>query len=168
MTRLCCISLAFFACACLPTVGPWVDSGQIVPEVDGGCSSALECASGVCEATACVAPASVCAPAFAGCATFVDLTDPASVRVIRFGATERYAPNCIRIRFGQTVTFQGGDFGVHPLSQSCGPVAGVLVASSGQSFTLTFNRGLGIFGYYCFAHGSPAGAGMAGAIEVVR
>jgi plastocyanin len=132
-----------------------------------GCGSALDCASGVCVTGGCVAPANACG-VFSGCTTFTDLTDagPATIRFPVGG--DRYSPACARVRFGQSVTFEGGDFSVHTLGQACGPVSGAIGASSGQSFTVTFNRALGIFGYHCSQHGSPSGAGMAGAIEVVR
>ena len=132
------------------------------------CGSALDCLSGVCTAGQCAAPASRCG-SFSGCTTFTDLTAPAANRTINFpGSNDRYSPPCIRIRFGQSVTFQGGDFGSHPLRQGCGPISGSVTASSGQTTTRTFNFALGTFGYFCDQHGSASGSGMAGAIEVVR
>ena len=107
--------------------------------------------------------------AFAGCATFVDLTAPTASRIVSFsGSNDRYTPACIRIRFGQSVAFQGGTFSSHPLAQGCGPIGGVLTATTGQTFTRTFDNALGTFGYFCTQHGSASGSGMAGAIEVVR
>lgn len=132
------------------------------------CSSSPDCESGVCTQARCVAPADACG-AFAGCSTFVDLRD-AGTATIRFptSGNNRYSPECARVRFGQRVTFSGGDFSTHTLEQGCGPVRNVLRASSGQSATFTFDRALGVFGYYCTQHGSANGSGMAGAIEVVR
>lgn len=144
--------------------------GACAPCPTGGdCLSALDCASGLCASGVCATPGSSCGAAFAGCGAFVDLTD-AGTPSIRFpvGGNNRYSPNCLRVRFGQSVVFEGGDFGTHILAQGCGPVSGVIGASSGQRFTVTFNRALGVYGYYCTQHGSPSGSGMAGAIEVVR
>ena len=185
--------------ACLPQVGPAVDSGRgggtgggggAVPpsctsaSLDGDesdtdcggscapcallarCGTAVDCASGVCTMARCASPESPCG-SFAGCSGFTDLTaGPATIRFPING--DRYSPPCIRVRFGQTVTFEGGDFGVHLLTQACGPVSGAISASSGSSLAVPFNRALGVFGYYCSRHGSATGSGMAGAIEVVR
>lgn len=133
------------------------------------CRSSLDCSSGVCAGANCAPPASACAAAFAGCATFVDLTAEPVDRTIHFPlGSESYGPQCARVRFGQTVVFQGGDFSSHPLAQACGPVNNVLLANQGSTLSVTFNRGLGVYGYYCTRHGSASGTGMAGAIEVVR
>jgi plastocyanin len=96
----------------------------------------------------------------------VDLTQ-AATRVVRFpNGNDTYSPKCARVKFGQSVTFSG-DFGFHPLTQACGPVSGVL-SGTGSSTTITFDRGVGLYGFYCANHGFPSGAGMSGAIEVVR
>ncbi len=131
------------------------------------CRSALDCASGVCTAGHCATPGTQCRANFATCSTFLDLTADAGATV-RFpvGGT-RYSPNCVRVRLGQSVTFVG-DFGPHPLNQACGPVSGLFSQGLGNSYTVTFTNGLGIYGYYCSEHGSSNGSGMAGAIEVVR
>lgn len=130
------------------------------------CNGPTDCASRVCRASVCVAPASQCRVDFSGCTSFVDLTmDPSPT--IRFPAGgNRYSPDCARIRSNQTILFSG-DFGNHPLAQACGPVGNVLVNRSGQSRTFSLSEGLGLYGYYCTAHGSSSGQGMAGAIEVV-
>lgn len=156
-------------CGCLPQVGPRVVDGGVDagPVPDGGCASALACDSGVCAAGRCVAPEDPCG-AFAGCTTFTDLTDAAADRRIVFPRNgDRYQPQCARVRFGQSVTFEG-DFTEHGLASACGPVASGLSASSGTRFTLTFDRALGVFGYHCTKHGEATGTGMAGAIDVVR
>ena len=133
------------------------------------CRNALDCSSGVCASGNCAPPAASCAPAFAGCTTFVDLTADAVDRTIHFPlGSEDYGPQCARVRFGQTVTFSGQDFMAHPLAQACGPVNNQLLANQGNSFSVTFNRGLGVYGYYCTRHGNASGSGMSGAIEVVR
>lgn len=130
------------------------------------CDGPADCASKVCRANVCTAAATACRANFSGCTSFVDLTmDPAPTIRFPAGGT-RYSPDCARIRANQTVIFSG-DFGSHPLDQSCGPVANILVNRSGQSRTFSLGDGLGIYGYYCTAHGSSSGQGMAGAIEVV-
>ena len=141
--------------------------GGCVPCADGQrCASAVDCSSGRCSATTCVAPASTCAAAFAGCTNPVDLTATVNP-TIRFPVGgDRYAPDCVRVRLGQSVTFEGS-FGPHPLSQACGPVGGLLEASNGSALTVRFDQALGAYGFYCTRHGSPGGSGMAGAIEVV-
>ncbi|MER2566703.1 MAG: hypothetical protein ABTQ32_38625 [Myxococcaceae bacterium] len=132
------------------------------------CGTALDCDSGLCSGSRCVAPQAVCGNAVR-CTSWTDLTDSPS-KVVRFpSGNDRYTPACVRVRFGQSVTFQGGDFGSHPMSQACGPV--ILPAfeqSSGTSASITFDKALGVFGYFCTHHGSASGSGMAGAIEVVR
>jgi plastocyanin len=131
------------------------------------CNSSLDCASGNCVATRC-SPASDPCGVFAGCTTFTDLTAPSAMRTVHFPVGgNRYQPACMRVRFGQTLTFQG-DFVSHALAQACGPVRNVFNASSGQSLTLTADRALGVFGYYCKQHGAVGGSGMTGAVEVVR
>lgn len=177
----------FTLCACLPRVGPLIDGGP-PPDggtgggsatTDGGCAPAcalgvecagpLDCASGVCTASRCADPALACNGAFSGCTSFVDLTSPAALREVRFPqGGDRYSPSCIRVRFGQSVTFAGGSLNQHPLRQACGPTPGLLAATSGSSKVVTFDAALGLYGYYCDTHGSMTGSGMAGAIDVVR
>jgi plastocyanin len=82
------------------------------------------------------------------------------------GGAMAYTPNCIKVKLGQMVSFQG-NFSNHPLRQACGPTLGTLDESSGQGTTFIFSA-LGTYGFYCEMHGSPTGSGMAGAIEVVR
>jgi plastocyanin len=107
-----------------------------------------------------------CPANFAGCATFVS-AGASPVLVYR---NYEYDPPCLSVRAGTTVTFTGapdaGGFLVHPLVQACGPAPALASGDAGTtaSFVLTVP---GIYGYYCLDHGSPAGASMSGAIEVV-
>ena len=147
-----------------------VDCGGPCPgcATNAACGTARDCAQGVCLSGRCAMPASVCRAAFSGCTTFVDLTD-AGAPAIRFPVGgDRYSPDCVRVRLGQTVTFSGGDFSAHPLDQACGPVAALISARSGAQLTVTFGSGLGLYGFFCDQHGTASGSGMAGAIEVVR
>jgi plastocyanin len=131
------------------------------------CAAAPDCASGLCTAGRCATPTGVCTT-FSACSTFLDLAD-AGTATIRFPVGgNRYSPPCVRVHFGQTVIFEGGDFGNHPLTQSCGPVANVLQSRSGNRFTVSMGSALGKFGFFCNQHGQRSGSGMAGAIEVVR
>lgn len=136
--------------------------------LNGRCVTSLDCGSGLCVGSRCAAPQAVCGTAVR-CTSWTDLTD-AATKVVRFpGGNDRYTPACVRVRFGQSVTFQGGDFGSHPMTQACGPIAvPAFEQSSGSAVSITFDKALGVFGYYCTRHGSPNGSGMAGAIEVVR
>jgi plastocyanin len=138
-----------------------------------GCTSPRDCTSGVCSLRTCALPADPCAPAFAGCGTganpWIDATQDANP-VVTFptGDPFAYSPRCMRVRLGQTVTFQG-DFFSHPLNSACGPVAsGLPGTSSGGVLPVTLDRALGTYGYYCGLHGRASGSGMAGAIDVVR
>jgi plastocyanin len=136
--------------------------------VNSACQTAVDCGSGLCQGQRCVAPINVCSAVFSGCRTFLDLRqDPAPTIHFPAGGA-RYSPDCIQVRFGQTVEFSGGDFSNHPLSQACGPVMGKLSASAGTTLRVTFDDALGVYGFYCRQHGSNSGSGMAGAIEVVR
>ncbi|MBX7097600.1 MAG: hypothetical protein K1X89_07805 [Myxococcaceae bacterium] len=190
--------LALLSSGCLPRVGEAVDAGQMDAGDGGGvtpgcmdrvrsgdetgvdcggscapcengaaCGSALDCLSGVCLNQTCAAAPGNCV-GFGACSSFVDLTADAANRTITFGGgSERYSPACVRVRFGQTVTWSGS-FGNHPLREACSPVPGGLTATSGASHSVTFDKALGVFGFYCDVHGSSSGAGMAGAVEVVR
>jgi plastocyanin len=131
------------------------------------CGGPTDCSSGVCNAGQCDTPAMpACHANFAGCSSFTDLTTTANA-TIRFPvAGTRYSPPCVRVRLGQSLTFSG-DFGSHPLDQGCGPIKDLVTWHRGNTFTVTFTNGLGIYGYYCFQHGSSNGSGMSGAIEVV-
>jgi len=95
-----------------------------------------------------------------GCTSFNDLT--AGTATIEFGGAHgnNYAPRCARVKVGQVVTFSG-EFGVHPLTQSCGPTQSIPDKSSGTSTTVTF-ASAGTWGFMCTVH-----AGMNGAIDVV-
>jgi plastocyanin len=95
-----------------------------------------------------------------GCSTFTDLT--AGTATIEFGGAlgNNYAPRCVQVKVGQPVTFSG-EFGTHPLTQSCGPNQSVPSKSSGTSTTVTF-ASAGTWGFKCTVH-----AGMNGAIDVV-
>lgn len=106
----------------------------------------------------------VCAPSFAGCTSFEDRTADGADRKVSFKDFQ-YTPKCLRMKVGQTVTFVG-DFDRHPLVSACGPSLAMdkRTGSGSAGFMLTAP---GIYGYYCLDHGNPAGAVMAGGIDVV-
>lgn len=107
-----------------------------------------------------------CAENFAGCTELEDRTADDASRTIAFGDTlgNTYAPKCLKIKAGQTVTFDG-DFTVHPLAHACGPAETIPNVTTGTSEAVTFETS-GNYGYFCTRHGNPAGGGMAGRIVV--
>jgi plastocyanin len=106
-----------------------------------------------------------CTAGFAGCTSFEDKTADNAI-TIEFGGTTgtAYSPKCVKIKKDTKVTLKG-NFGFHPLAQACGP-SDVITNGSGTEIQFTFTAA-GLFGYYCTAHGTVSGSGMAGAIEVV-
>jgi plastocyanin len=130
------VGYCLILCSCLPQVGPPIDGGG----TGGG------------AATGC--------PGYANCVSFVSATQ------INFdNGNFTYAPQCVRVQVGQTLTFTG-NFTMHPLIQQCGPAA-VLGQNTGTTASYVFSTP-GTYGFYCGVHGLPDGEGMAGAIEVVR
>lgn len=98
-----------------------------------------------------------------GCTTFFDLTaDPTAV--IEFGGTHglAYVPPCAQVKVGQAIEFQG-DFGAHPLSETCGPIDAIPNTRAGTSKSFTIATA-GTYGYQCDVHSST---GMVGALMVV-
>jgi plastocyanin len=105
-----------------------------------------------------------CPAAFAGCVSFTDATAANADRTIHF-QDYSYAPKCLMIRSGQTVTFSG-DFIRHPLTPSCGPELLLEYRDIGTTASFVLESS-GTYGYYCLDHGNPQGDVMSGAIEVV-
>ena len=104
-----------------------------------------------------------CSAVVNGCAAdaFVDATG--GPVTIAFGvAGDTYDPRCVTVTAGQPVTFEG-NFGFHPIAQTCGPVDAIPATSTGTSLTLTLTEGT--YGYRCTVHGA---LGMVGAIRVVQ
>jgi plastocyanin len=106
-------------------------------------------------------PGGECVAPVNGCSSYVDLRS--STATIAFGGANgaAYVPGCIEVSVGQEVTFQG-DFSVHPLSQTCGPVDQIPHTGGGSSLAVTFTTP-GTYGFWCDVH---HGSGMEGAIEV--
>lgn len=110
---------------------------------------------------------------------FVDRSAAGASRVVGFGGfggstTFGYAPACITIAAGQSVTFSGGttaNFGMHPLGpgRNGDPTAGspgnpVPRMADGNVREITVNfPSAGTFPYICETH---AAAGMAGVVRV--
>jgi len=92
-------------------------------------------------------------------ATTIAFPDPA-------GGGFAYAPMCLKVTAGTTVTF-AGDFTSHPLAKSTRGDANnpIVNKSTGTSTTVTFST-RGFYPYYCGFHGSDSGVGMAGVVWV--
>ena len=98
---------------------------------------------------------------------------PASAETAVSMAGNRYEPAQLSIPAGETVvwtnndsaghsvTADDGSFDSHP---ACGSLGGACMMK-GQTFSMTFPTP-GTYPYYCRAHGSPGGQGMAGTITV--
>ena len=151
------VPLLLLFVACLPQVGPPVDGGAAGGvETDAGAGGGTGGAGGGSAGGTAGGAANPGCPGYAGCTTFTDGT------TVTFpNLNDTYSPKCLRVRVGQQVTF-AGDFGDHPLEQSCGPAANVINGTATATFTVP-----GVYGYWCTDHGSSGGSGMAGAIEVV-
>ena len=68
-------------------------------------------------------PVGACGAEVNGCSVFTDLT--ATTATIGF-TSFAYTPACAEVKVGQAVTFVG-DFGFHPISQTCGPVEAITI-----------------------------------------
>lgn len=77
-----------------------------------------------------------------------------------------YTPNCLRVAAGTTVTWMG-NFMVHPLAPSTrGTVPNPIpLMATGTTQTVTFTTP-GFYPFYCTAHGTNEGTGMAGVVWV--
>lgn len=97
----------------------------------------------------------------AGCTSFIDLTGGDAT--IAFGGAQgfAYSPKCAMVRVGQPVEFLG-DFSLHPISETCGPVDAIPHNTSGTTLTVTFTTS-GLYGYRCDNHFAD---GMVGGIQV--
>ncbi|MEW5853326.1 MAG: hypothetical protein AB2A00_31390 [Myxococcota bacterium] len=102
-----------------------------------------------------------------GCAEddYQDETGQGTFSISTSGTT--YTPKCVKVSAGTAVTIAGSSF--HPLQGQAdvngvaNPFTGSSAATTAQTQTLSTP---GFYGYYCTAHGSAAGTGMAGAIWV--
>ncbi len=97
-----------------------------------------------------------CGAGVNGCTTF---TPTSTITFTSFA----YTPRCAQVTANTPVTFSG-DFSVHPLSQTCGPVDAIPHTTGGGPLTVTFTN-TGLYGYQCDAH--HATNDMVGAIQVV-
>jgi plastocyanin len=97
-----------------------------------------------------------------------DHTADADPRTIQFSfdpTTQQYAPRCMKIRAGQTVTWKGA-FQYHPLSPAGGDVPSPITIDpqpGGSSRAIAFPKA-GLFGFECSIHEAPL---EYGAIQVV-
>ena len=112
------------------------------------------------------------AAALNGCndADFIDGTADAFDRTIAFGGTvgTKYAPKCLRIKAGQTVTFSG-PFSFHPLLPGSTPTMPdtgspgnpITSTATGMSQAFTFPAA-GSYPYLCMVHFAT---GMTGVVR---
>ncbi len=112
-------------------------------------------------------------PAFNGCTPEMFVTGT-SATTVSFGGQASsplfgYAPKCVRITAGESVTFTG-DFSVHPVSPGTSPTATTAGSASnpiplqqtGSSLSVTFPEA-GTYPYFCQVHYA---AGMSGVVLV--
>jgi plastocyanin len=105
-------------------------------------------------------------PTVNGCTTFTDATAPNAARAITFPTgviPSQYSPNCLKIKVGQSVTWNGG-FANHPLIASGGDSGNpITTTSTGTTKSFTFSAA-GTYGFACQLHSLS----MLGAIQVVQ
>jgi plastocyanin len=154
LVALSAIALSVFACACASnsaTGGGAGDSGAQAPPPDAGL------------------PVNGCDEAQFAANDHTADGDPRIIHAPPGAAPQQYAPNCMRIKAGQTVTVFGDD-GDHPVDYAkvSGPDPYPIVTGSGGSvdagmtFTLTISDP-GVVKFNCDIHPTQ----MKGAIEVV-
>jgi plastocyanin len=104
------------------------------------------------------------AAAINGCTTFTDMTASGGTITGPSGATPaQYAPNCVQIKVGQSVTWTS-DFTDHPLVPTSGVGTQpnpITATSTGTTVTIAFPAA-GTFAYNCGIHTTI----MLGAVEV--
>lgn len=149
----------FTGCSSDSTPSGAVDGGGDAASSQDAATDTTPADGGADASTACTIAA------FAGCTTFDDRTAANADRKVTFKDFE-YTPKCLRIKAGQTVTFDG-DFVHHPLVTSCGPSVTLMDKRTGTGPAPFVLGTAGFYGYYCLDHGNAAGAVMAGAIDVV-
>ena len=96
-------------------------------------------------------------------------TDYMDATTVTFGGAlgNVYSPSCVRVRVGARVTFSGS-FSSHPLSGSPRSVGGtnpIPLTNTGTSVVVPFTTP-GFYSFYCMFHGSVAGTGMSGVVQV--
>jgi plastocyanin len=87
------------------------------------------------------------------CTSFEDMTSSSTVKVTFPTDTTpaQFSPNCIKIKKGTTVTFEGA-FANHNLEKGEGDSnTPIITVRTGTTKSFEFN-GIGIFGFQCFFH----------------
>jgi plastocyanin len=106
--------------------------------------------------------------AFAPCTDQTSYVASATTVMFGGGVGFAYAPQCLKVPAGTTVTFSG-DFATHPLIPSAmrGNTTSnpIMATSSGTSAPFTFPNA-GFYAYLCMFHGSDDGSFMSGVIWV--
>ncbi len=120
--------------------------------------------------------AGTCKLSYAGCVAQTMVDVGATDTTVKFGVNGlTYEPKCLRIKAGQTVTFEGSFPGHNLKPATCNPPGGangaddtIPVVKTGTTATVKFTKP-GVYAYYCDFHGDPAGSDslMDGLVEVV-
>ena len=103
-----------------------------------------------------------------GCSDSDFVTVPTGSTIETRGSA--YSPKCLKIAVGSKVSIAGSN--IHPLQgiegASDGPVNPIFddLGAHISKTEFTFDS-IGEFGFYCVAHGTASGTGMAGSILVV-
>jgi plastocyanin len=102
----------------------------------------------------------------APCLTLADYT---TATAVSFGGAfgNTYSPRCITVRVGMAVTWNGS-FIAHPMAAGTGgsPSSPIPSTTTGTTATAMFGTA-GYYPFYCTAHGTAAGTGMAGVVRVI-
>lgn len=97
------------------------------------------------------------APLLNGCSTYVDRTADDADRTLSWDyAIETNPERCIKIRVGQTVTFDG-DLKSHPIDAQGGNAANPFKGAESSTPTFSFDKA-GVFGFVCIYHEEMQGA----------
>jgi len=123
--------------------------------------SAVDAAVDTGSPDASTAPVNGCGPTQFAANDHSAASDPRAISFATTAAPVQFSPNCMSIKAGQTVTWNG-DFTDHPLEPTTANSNPIMDVVSGTTASVTFPSP-GVFGYDCANHPSI----MLGAIQVV-
>jgi len=97
------------------------------------------------------------APLLNGCSSYVDRTADDADRTLNWTyGIDSDPERCIKIKVGQTVTFEG-NLNTHPIDAQGGDASNPFTGAESSTPTFTFTRA-GIFGFVCVYHEEMQGA----------